>query len=315
MRGLVLHALIMIFLVSSTLTCAEATPVPKQVSWHGNYIAVLMEDEGLFWIDIYSEPNLERIMSSDKGGYLEYSWSKDGKLAVRLCSGPCYDVNWQVIQVLDPASNKTWRSSEAGFIKPSWSPEGKLAIVIWPSSDSDYNEHWIELYDPVIGRTLKTRKKGYMFAKWSPDGKKLAAMVRCNKGFYVEVLDDKLEVLWNSSIGQVTVFKWSNDGKIAVRVERDGREWLEIYTGSTTWRSEEAPEVAFNWSEGGNLAYVAGQELSVVKFGGITSQTIVESVLIAMLGVCLLLIALIRYRLRKGGAADHINREISNEQV
>ncbi len=236
----------------------------EDIDAHEDLIAVVYSKDGLKQLVVYRDSRV--LWSSAKYRYLEYNWSSRGALAVRLCDGPCYNMNRQMVQVFDPLSMVSWNSSEGRLARFWWSSSGKLAVVIWKSPCGDYSEHWIEVYDPITGRTSRSEKKGYLYVIWSPDGRLLAATVKGDRGYYVEVLDSRLNKLWSSYEAGIADFKWSKDGKLAVRLQENGTQWIEAYVRGTTWRSERAKEVRYDWTEDGRLVYSLNGELRMEGF-------------------------------------------------
>ncbi len=270
----------------------------RSLSYHGRFVAAEVEDGGLRWISLYTE-DMEHLWSSSKARYLEFNWSSSSAIAVRLCEGPCYNVNWQRVQVYDPSTGRAWNSSEARFVRFRWSPQGKLAVVLWLSPCPDYSKHWMELYDPTSGESWKTEYRGFIYAEWSPKGE-IAAVVRDESGYHLEVLDDHLNLRWSSPSARVVDFKWSADGRLAVRLEFDDKKVLLLRDGGSVQELARGSEIHYAWSEGGNLVYSVGGEIRSVRFPHITTW-----VVMLLLGIALIVLAgVVGSRRSAGGAKE-----------
>lgn len=263
---------IALLLITIPLLSVSASPLVRSLSYHKGFVAVEVEENGLRWINLYTE-DLQKIWSSSKARYSEYNWSSLGSIAVRLCDGPCYNVNWQRIQVYDPKTGSLWNSSKARFVRGWWSPKGELALVLWLSPCPDYSKHWMEAYDPATGRSWRTDYRGFVYARWSPEanekgkgGEEIAAVVRDERGYHLEILDDELREIWESQPAQVVDFKWSRDGKLAVRLELNGTEVLLLRHEGKVEKLAEGRDIKYAWSETGDLAYSMGNEVKVVRF-------------------------------------------------
>ncbi len=242
----------------------HAAPTIDTISYHGKFIAVQLENNGLTWVNLYTD-DMRRIWSSSKARFVEFNWSSTGSLAVRLCKGPCYNVNWQRVQVYDPLSGRSWNSSEARFVKFWWSQRGKLAVVLWLSPCPDYSKHWMELYDPSTGKSYRSEMRGFVYAKWSPKGE-LAAVVADENGYHLEILDDKLSVTWRTPDATGLDFKWSEEGRLAVRLEHNGTKTLLLRDGNEVMKLAEGTNVHYAWSNEGDLVYSVDGEVKVLKF-------------------------------------------------
>ncbi len=291
MRVLLLLAIFLVPLIP-----VAGNPLPKAISYHGNLIAVEMEDRGLRWIDLYNE-NMKLLWTSSKARFIEFNWSSTGSLAVKLCEGFCYNVNWQRVQVYDPATGRNWSSSEARFAKFQWSPRGELAVVLWLSPCPDYSKHWIELYDPSTGRSEKSEMRGFIYAHWLPQ-EKLASIVVGKDGYHLEVLNSELKLEWRSQSASVTDFKVSKEGKIAVRLELNGTQVLILWDGKSAREVARGSDIHYDWSEDGNLAYTVGGKIGIIKFGSIASS---KGYLLAISISIILLILVIGIIVRREG--------------
>ncbi len=281
--------LLLILLLLPVIRLEASGPVIDEVDAHNGLVAVVYVKGGLKQVVVYRDSRA--LWSSAMYRYLEFNWSSKGVLSVRLCEGPCYNMNRQMVQVFDPYTMLTWNSSEGRFARFWWSSRGKLAVVIWKSPCGDYSEHWIEVYDPSTGRSGRSEIKGYLYVTWSPDGSLIAATVKGEKGYYVEVLDSNLNKLWSSYEAGIADFKWSKDGKLAVRLQENGTQWLEVYARGITWRSERAKEIRYDWSEDGRLIYSLDGELRTEGF------LEPDLMILALSAVILLIIAIISVKL------------------
>ncbi len=231
---------------------------------HNGLVAVVYEEDGLRWLELFKGP--KKIWTSGKARYIEFNWSSRGDLAVRLCNGPCYNLNEQRVQVFSPSTMVSWNSSVGRLARFRWSPKGKIAVVIWRSPCGDYSEHWVEVYDSLTHEARRSVKKGYLFVSWSPSGNYLAATVKGDQGYYVELLDEGLNTLWSSQEAVVADFKWSKNDWLAVRLSSDGVQWLEAYINGYEWRSENATRMEYDWDEGGELVYSVNDVVKVERF-------------------------------------------------
>ncbi len=260
MRGLLLVTI----LLTLPLATVGASPTVNSLSYHDGFIAAEVEGGGLRWVNLYTE-GMHLIWTSAKARFVEFNWSSSGAIAVRLCDGPCYNVNWQRVQVYNPATGRSWNSSEARFVRFQWSNQGKLAVVLWLSPCPDYSKHWMELYDPSSDQSWKTQYRGFVYARWSPRGE-VAAVVRDERGYHLEVLDDYLNLKWSSPPAKVVDFEWSVDGKLAVRLEFNDTKVLLLRNGDSVEELARGRDIHYAWSEDGNLVYSVGGEIRCVKF-------------------------------------------------
>ncbi len=280
MRG---PSLIAIFLLLLPLTTGNASPSVNSLSYHDGLIAAEVEGEGLRWVNLYTE-DMHLVWSSAKARFVEFNWSSSGAIAVKLCDGPCYNVNWQKVQVYDPSTGRSWNSSEARFVRFQWSSQGRLAVVLWLSPCPDYSEHWMEMYDPSSGKSWKTGYRGFVYARWSPKGE-VAAVVRDDMGYHLEVLDDQLNLRWSSPPAKVVDFEWSVDGKLVVRLEFNDTKVLLLRTGDTVEELARGTDVHYAWSENGNLVYSVGGEIRSVRFSNIPAWVIMLAAGIALMAL------------------------------
>ncbi|GEM_PF-2313606 len=260
MRGL----LLIVIILTLPLTLVGASPTVNFLSYHDGFIAAEVEERGLRWVNVYTE-DMHLVWSSAKARFVEFNWSSSGAIAVRLCDGPCYNVNWQRVQVYDPATGRSWNSSEARFVRFQWSSNGKLAVVLWLTPCPDYSKHWMELYDPSSGQSWRTEYRGFIYAQWSPSGE-IAAVVRDERGYHLEVLDDHLKLKWSSPPARVVDFEWSKDGKLLVRLEFNGTKVLLLRNGDSVEELARGREIHYAWSDDGNLVYSVGGKIRSVRF-------------------------------------------------
>ncbi len=246
------------------LVLADASPNINSLSYHGGFIAAELEGGGLKWINLYNE-EMRLLWSLSKARFVEFNWSSSGAIAVRLCDGPCYNVNWQRVQVYDPLTGNSWNSSEARFVRFQWSDQGKLAVVLWLSPCPDYSKHWMELYDPSSDQSWKTDYRGFVYAQWSSSGE-IAAVVRDENGYHLEVLDDRLNLRWSSPPARVVDFEWSRDGKLLVRLEFNDTKVLLLRSGDSVEELARGREIHYAWSDDGNLVYSVGGEIRSLRF-------------------------------------------------
>ncbi len=254
------------------MSTAQAAPLVNRLSYYDGFIAAEVEGEGLRWVNLYTE-DMRLVWSSAKARFVEFNWSSSGAIAVRLCDGPCYNVNWQRVQVYDPTTGRSWNSSGARLVRFQWSNQGKLAVVLWLSPCPDYSKHWMELYDPSSGQGWKTEYRGFVYAQWSPS-EEIAAVVRDERGYHLEVLDDHLNLRWSSPPARVVDFEWSVDGKLAVRLEFNDTKVLLLRNGDSVEELARGREIHYAWSDDGNLAYSVGGEIRSVRFSHIPSWVV-----------------------------------------
>ncbi len=297
MRRLSPIPLALVIILVVPLIVGSASPIVSSLSYHDGFIAVEVEGQGLRWINLYTE-DMRPVWSSAKARFVEFNWSSSSAIAVRLCQGPCYNVNWQRVQVYDPATGHSWNSSEARLVRFRWSPQGKLAVVLWLSPCPDYSKHWMELYDPTSGRSWKTEYRGFVYAEWSPKGE-IAAVVRDESGYHLEVLDDHLNLKWSSSSARVVDFEWSVDGRLAVRLEFNDTKVLLLRDGSSVEELARGSEIHYAWSEDGDLVYSVGGEIRSVRFPHITTWVVV-----LLLGIALVVLARVVSSRRSAGGTQ-----------
>ncbi|MDK2372649.1 MAG: hypothetical protein QI197_04655 [Candidatus Korarchaeota archaeon] len=281
------------------LILADASPDINSLSYRGGFIAAELEERGLRWVNLYNE-EMRLLWSSSKARFVEFNWSSSGAIAVRLCDGPCYNVNWQRVQVYDPSTGNSWNSSEARFVRFQWSSYGKLAVVLWLSPCPDYSKHWMELYDPSSDQSWMTDYRGFVYAQWSPLGE-IAAVVRDEDGYHLEVLDDQLNLRWSSPPAQVVDFKWSTDGKLIVKLEINGTNVLLLRYGDSVEELARGGEIHYAWSDDGNLVYSVGGEIRSLRFSHPPGWMVV-----LLVGAALIISAMVaRFRRSSEGAQEN----------
>ncbi len=262
----------------------------KSLSYHRGFVAIEVEDRGLRWVSLYTD-RMEHLWSSSEARYVEFNWSSQNSIAVRLCDGPCYNVNWQRVQVFDPSTGRSWNSSEARLVRFWWSPQGRLALVLWLSPCPDYTKHWMELYDPASDRSWRTGYRGFIYASWSPSDE-LAAVVRDGRGYHLEVLDRHLVRRWSSGPARAVDFGWSPEGRLVLRMELNDTQVLLLRDGDSVRALARGGEIHYAWSEKGDLVYSVDGEVRSLHF----LRTQVTWLLMLAAGAILLILSWIRLR-------------------
>jgi len=171
-------------------------------------------------------------------------------------------------------------------------------VVLWLSPCPDYSKHWMELYDPSSGRSWRTEYRGFVYAEWSPTGE-IAAVVRDERGYHLEVLDDHLNLRWSSPPARVVDFGWSVDGRLAVRLELNDTKVLLLRDGDSVEELARVDEIHYAWSEDGDLVYSVGGEIRSVRF-----PRTLTWVVVLIIGLALVVLAKVVGMRRSAGRAE-----------